>query len=152
MQVTFERNGVQKSRRKGKGKAPPRPRPKSEWRGKAVPVALCAATTTVLFSMGLNCWAFTLAQPTWFGYACGVALPLWVLALTYLGHALHGVCRWTGVASYALAGGLLLVSMPHLAHGYHQLLAIASWEGWALAVVTDLLQVVAKVAVIKLRA
>lgn len=113
----------------------------------AVAVAVGTALTTVVLSMVLNSWAFTATLDGWFGHAVGVMLPLWVLSLTYMGHYLWPIERKLGIAAYALAGFALLVSMPHLAEGYG-LLGLHWWECWALAIVTDTAQVLAKLLVI----
>lgn len=113
----------------------------------AVGAAVSTALTTVVLSMVLNSWAFTATLDGWFGHAVGVMLPLWVLSLTYMGHYLWPVERKLGIAAYALAGFALLVSMPHLAEGYG-LLGLHWWECWALSIVTDTAQVLAKLLVI----
>ena len=115
----------------------------------AIVVALGTAATTVGLSMVLNSWAFTTVLNSWFGHVLGVLLPMWVLALTYMGHSLWPVERRLSIASYALAGFALVVSMPHLAAGYERL-GLHWWECWSLAFVTDLAQVVAKLLVIAL--
>jgi hypothetical protein len=99
--------------------------------------------------MVLNVWAFTRTTPGAFGHLVGLALPLWVLALTFLGEHQLGKCRPCALAAFVLAGFLLAVSLPHIASGYATL-GLHAYEGWSLAVVTDLLQVVAKVAVIRI--
>jgi hypothetical protein len=116
----------------------------------AVVVAVATASTTVLLSMVLNAWAFTADLGSWLGYAVGVLVPLWILALTYMGHRAWGVERKLAYASYSLAGFALVVSLPHLAHGFTAWLGTHWWEAWSLAVVTDLTQVVAKMLVIRL--
>jgi hypothetical protein len=126
---------------------PKRRRPRHQDRA-ATAVALVAAATTVVFSMILNVAAFTSEGDGWFGISLGIALPLWVLAATFVGHHLH-VDRRLACGAYALAGFMLLVSLPHLAHGY-EALGLAWWEGWSLAIVTDLTQVVMKMAIIRM--
>jgi predicted membrane channel-forming protein YqfA (hemolysin III family) len=112
-------------------------------------VAVLTSATTVSLSMLLNVWAFTRTLEGWFGVSVGILLPLWVLALTLAGkHATErpGLER-LGYAAYALAGFLLVVSLPHLAAGYG-LLGLHWWEQWSLAIVTDLCQVLMKALVI----
>jgi hypothetical protein len=141
-------------RPKVNGRAATKPRPKSKRRRArhhdraATVVALVAASTTVIFSMILNVAAFTSEGDGWFGISLGIALPLWVLAATFVGHHLH-IDRRLACGAYALAGFMLLVSLPHLAHGY-EALGLAWWEGWSLAIVTDLTQVVMKMAIIRM--
>jgi hypothetical protein len=113
----------------------------------ATTVAIGAAATTVLFSMCLNVWAFTQTINGWFGVALGISLPLWVLAATFIGQHMEKRSPIVCYFSYTLAGFMLLVSMPHLAHGFESL-GVAWWEGWALAIVTDLTQVAMKMAII----
>ncbi len=116
---------------------------------KAIWVAIATATTTVLLSMVLNSWAFTQLLDTWFGHVLGVLLPLWILALTFMGHRLWTTGdRRLASAAFGLAGFALLVSMPHLANGYARL-GLSWWECWSLALVTDLTQVVSKLLVIE---
>lgn len=114
----------------------------------AVVLAVAVAISTVALSMVLNSWAFTKVLNGWFGYTAGVLLPLWVLALTYIGHWFwqRGFKPYAG-AAFTLAGFLLVVSMPHLSSGYG-LLGLHPYECWALAVVTDVTQVVAKLQII----
>ena len=113
----------------------------------AVGVAVGTAVTTVILSMILNSWAFTQTLDGFFGLSVGILLPLWVLALTYMGHYLWPIDRKLGGAAYALAGFALVVSMPHLADGYG-MLGLHWWECWSLAIVTDTAQVLAKLLVI----
>jgi hypothetical protein len=113
----------------------------------AVAVAVGTAITTVILSMILNSWAFTQTLEGFFGLSVGTLLPLWVLALTYMGHYLWPIDRKLGGAAYALAGFALVVSMPHLAEGYGRL-GLHWWECWSLAIVTDTAQVLAKLLVI----
>jgi len=115
----------------------------------AIVVALGTAATTVGLSMVLNSWAFTATLNTWFGHTLGVLVPVWVLALTFMGHRLWHIQPRLAIAAFTLAGFALLVSMPHLAAGYGKL-GLLWWEQWSLAWVTDLAQVVAKLLVITL--
>src|SRR5579871_1562604 len=94
---------------------------------KAVVVAVATATTTVALSMVLNAWAFSAVHGHWLGYTLGVLVPLWILALTFMGHRAWTLHRKLAVASYSLAGFALLVSLPHLAHGY-EWLGLQWWE------------------------
>ncbi len=120
---------------------------KRDWA--AVAVALTTATSTVALSMVLNSWAFTALLDSWFGHVLGVLLPLWVLALTFMGHRFWKTQQAFAVGCYSLAGFALLVSMPHLAAGYGKL-GLHWWETWSLALVTDLTQVLCKLLVITL--
>lgn len=115
----------------------------------AVAVAVAVAASTVALSMVLNAWAFTKETGHPLGYALGVLVPCWILALTYMGHRAWAFDRRLAAAAFGLAGFALLVSLPHLAHGY-EWLGLAQYEAWSLAVVTDLAQVVAKLLVIGL--
>lgn len=110
-------------------------------------VAASAAASTVITSMVLNVWAFTRACGSSLGVAAGVMVPLWVLSLTYCGQRAHRSPYLAG-SCYALAGFLLVVSLHHLADGYSTIVPV--WEGWALAVVTDLLQVASKIVIIRI--
>jgi hypothetical protein len=113
-----------------------------------IAVACVAAASTVLVSMCLNVWAFTHEIGSGLGVAVGLMLPLWVLAATYLGQRMHvRGYKVAMVGAYGLADFMLTVSLPHLAHGY--VTVVPAWEGWCLAVVTDLLQVVCKLTVIR---
>lgn len=114
-----------------------------------VAVAVSIAMTTVVLSMVLNSWAFTAKTPGYFGIVVGVLLPVWTLALVYMGHSLYPSQRTLGIAAYSLAGFALLVSLPHLASGYATITP-NWWEGWALAAVTDLTQVVSKLLIVHL--
>ena len=143
-----------KGKAKPKAKTPPAPKtpkpaPPRKADKLATAVALLAAGTTVVFSMILNVSAFTATTGGAFGLALGIALPLWVLAATYIGNHMHDTSKGIAVFAYTLAGFMLLVSLPHLAHGYSAL-GLTWWEGWALAIVTDLTQVVMKMAIIKM--
>src|ERR1051325_8288143 len=111
----------------------------------AVAVAVGTAMTTVVLSMVLNSWAFTQTLDGWFGHAVGILLPLWILALTFMGHRLwhEPTARYLATGCYILAGFALVVSLPHLAWGYG-LLGLNTWECWSLAIVTDLTQVAGK--------
>jgi hypothetical protein len=144
---------------KRKSRAKPKPAPVEAPKVEAKPapkgdklatyIAITAAATTVVFSMILNVGAFTATTGGVFGVALGIALPLWVLAATYIGNHMHDRSKGIAVFAYTLAGFMLLVSMPHLASGYTAL-GLTWWEGWALAIVTDLTQVVMKMAIIKM--
>ncbi len=114
-----------------------------------ISVAAAVASSTVVLSMVLNSWAFTASLNTWFGHALGVLVPLWVLGLTFLGHALWTSKRELSIGCYSLAGFALLVSLPHLASGYGRL-GLQPYECWSLALVTDLAQVFGKLTVISL--
>jgi len=114
----------------------------------ATGIALIAATTTVAFSMVLNVRAFTQTTDTLFGTALGIMVPLWILAATFIGQQLKSTKPVSRFA-YALAVFMLIVSLPHLAHGY-EALRLEWWEGWSLAIVTDLTQIMAKMAIIRL--
>ena len=85
-------------------------------------VAVVTGLTTVVLSMVLNSWAFTSTLDSWFGHTVGILLPMWVLALTFMGHRLwqEPSSRSLAGGCYGLAGFALIVSMPHLAHGYEQ--------------------------------
>lgn len=115
----------------------------------AVAVACASAVSTVALSMCLNTWAFTAVHGGWFGTALGVLLPLWVLALTYQAFHMRRRQLWVSVGCYVLAGFALVVSLPHLAHGYASL-GLHEYEGWSLALVTDLLQVLMKLSLVKM--
>lgn len=117
--------------------------------GVAVGVAVGSAVSTVALSMVLNTWAFTAVHGGWFGTALGVLLPLWVLALTYQAFHMRKRQVWVSVGCYVLAGFALVVSLPHLAHGYASL-GLHEYEGWSLALVTDLLQVLMKLSLVKM--
>lgn len=120
----------------------------------ATMIAFAGATMTVLFSMVLNVWGFTHGEKvtgwwTILGGSLGIALPLWVLATTYIGQHMHSRDTRLSIGAYILAGFTLLVSMPHLANGY-MALGMVQYEAWALAVVTDLTQIVMKMAIIRM--
>lgn len=140
---------------KPKPKAKPKSKPRSKAKGLghqdriAVVVATIAALTTVVFSMVLNVRAFTETVSDPLAMAAGIAIPLWVLALTYLGQHLHERARHAAIAAYILAAFALIVSLPHLVHGY-EAWGLAGYEAWSLALVTDLTQVVMKVGIITL--
>lgn len=146
----LDKKPARKSRAKPKPAAPEAPKPAAPKGDKlATYIAITAAATTVVFSMILNVNAFTAVTGGVFGVALGIALPLWVLAATYIGNHMHDRSKGIAVFAYTLAGFMLLVSMPHLASGYTAL-GLTWWEGWALAIVTDLTQVVMKMAIIKM--
>lgn len=113
----------------------------------ATVVAIGAAITTVLFSMILNVAAFTASGTYLFGFCLGVALPLWVLAATFIGQRMHKDNIRLSMGAYGLAVFMLMVSLPHLANGFGEL-GLQWWEGWALAIVTDLMQIVMKLSII----
>jgi predicted membrane channel-forming protein YqfA (hemolysin III family) len=115
----------------------------------AVGVAVAASVSTVALSMVLNTWAFTAVHGGWFGTALGVLLPLWVLALTYQAFHMRRRQPWVSAGCYVLAGFALVVSLPHLANGYASL-GLHEYEGWSLALVTDLLQVLMKLSLVKM--
>lgn len=140
-----------KSRKPTSKPRKPRSKPSKLFQGDrlAVGVAVVSAVSTVALSMVLNAWAFTAAGWSWFGLALGVLLPLWVLALTFQGHHMGGRSPWVSVGCYLLAGFALVVSLPHLAHGYASL-GLHPYEGWSLAVVTDLLQVAMKLSLVRM--
>lgn len=144
--------GLQKMRLVDGPKSKPKTKTKKEVKVQhdkaATIVALSAAATTVLFSMILNVAAFTAKGNVIFGVCLGVALPLWVLAATFMGQRMHNDIKLS-IGAYSLAAFMLMVSLPHLAHGYTAL-GLQWWEGWALAIVTDLMQVVMKLAIIKM--
>ena len=110
-------------------------------------VALIAALSTVLLSMHMNVMAFTNVTESLWAVAVGIALPLWVLALTYVAAHMQGRNWYAMTGAYALAAFALIVSMPHLVAGFTAW-GLAPYEAWSLAVVTDLLQVIAKVSII----
>jgi hypothetical protein len=115
----------------------------------AVVVAVAASVSTVVVSMVLNVAAFTATQGGWFGTALGVLLPLWVLALTFQGFHTRKRQVWVSVGCYVLAGFALVVSLPHLAHGFGAL-GLHEYEAWSLALVTDLLQVLMKLSLVNM--
>lgn len=117
-----------------------------------VVVSVATGASTVVLSMALNVLAFSSRSPGLFATLVGLLLPLWVLALTLAG-------KWgfdrperraIGVAAYALAAFLLVVSLPHLAEGFDRITGGNRIESWALAIVTDLTQVVVKLVVIRI--
>lgn len=113
-----------------------------------ITVAALTATSTVVISMVLNVWAFTREVNSLFGWAVGILLPLWVLGLTAgCKRMLDRQHTALAIASCVLALFLLIVSMPHLAAGYGSL-GINVIESWALAITTDLCQIVMKAIVI----
>lgn len=148
MITTTERmNGTSTKPTSKPAKATPVRKPAKAADTMAVWVAMGAATTTVLFSMVLNVRAFTEhTDDVWFGTALGVMVPLWVLCATYLGK--HSKDVFVRRFAYTLAGFMLLVSLPHLAAGYAKL-GLQPYEGWALAIVTDLTQVMCKLVIVK---
>lgn len=111
-------------------------------------ISIATGASTVALSMTLNVWGFCANHPGLFGTVVGVLLPLWVLALTFIGHKAMHTDKRLGVAAYGLAGFLLVVSIPHLAHGFDLITGGCWWESWSLAIVTDLCQVICKVVVI----
>lgn len=117
----------------------------------AVAIAGLAAASTVLLSMAMNVQAFTKTVDSVWAAGVGVALPLWVLAMTFIAAHMQGRNWWAMVGAYGLAGFALIVSMPHLVTGFEGW-GLAAYEAWSLAVVADLLQVIAKVAIITMLA
>ena len=113
----------------------------------AIAVAGLAALSTVVLSMAMNVEAFTKTTDNVWARGVGIALPLWVLAMTFIAAHMHGRNWWAMVGAYGLAGFALIVSMPHLVAGF-QAWGLHGYEAWSLAIVTDLLQVIAKVAII----
>jgi hypothetical protein len=112
-------------------------------------VAAGTSATTVVISAILNTWAFTRTGSSYLGYAVGVLLPCWVLALTFVGHVVWPTNRRLAAGAYALAAFALVVSMPHLAAGYGSL-GLSWLEMWCLAIVTDLCQIACKLTIITL--
>lgn len=114
--------------------------------------AVVTAVSTVVLSMTLNVWAFTEQYGSVFGTAIGVMLPLWILAATLAGK--WGCSKketwWLGVAGYVLAAFMLVVSLPHLAHGFDNITKGHWWESWSLAIVADLMQIIMKMILIKI--
>jgi|AP95_1055475.scaffolds.fasta_scaffold140114_1 hypothetical protein len=110
-------------------------------------VACVAATSTVLLSMHMNVMAFTKTSGSLWAIGVGIALPLWILALTYIGVHMQGRNKYAMYGAYALAAFALAVSLPHLVGGFSGW-GLAPYEAWSLAVVTDLLQVIAKLSII----
>jgi hypothetical protein len=114
--------------------------------------AIITAISTVVLSMTLNVWAFQESLPGPFGLCIGILVPLWILALTLAGKwgSETPGKKYLGMASYGLAIFLLIVSLPHLAHGFDRITQGRWWESWSLAIVADLTQVVMKLIVIAL--
>lgn len=113
--------------------------------------SVATGASTVVLSMYLNVLAFSSRSPGAFATLVGLLLPLWVLALTLAGKwgFDRAERRTIGLAAYALAAFLLVVSLPHLAEGFDRITGGNRIESWALAIVTDLTQVVVKLVVIR---
>lgn len=124
-----------------------------------VTIGICAgaALSTVVVSMILNVRAFTgrLDMPDPVATSVGIAIPIWVLVLTFIAHRFKGtvatVKGWDvpviSIGAYLLAAFALIVSLPHLAAGFSAW-HLRPYEAWSLAIVTDLLQVIAKAGII----
>lgn len=117
-------------------------------------VSLGVVLSTTGFSMLLNVIGFTghaeTIQGVALGILSGIALPLWVLAFSYLGFERLTVgAKAQAIACAAIAGFLLYVSVPHLAEGFAAILGCSEWEAFALAVALDVGQIVAKTRLAK---
>ena len=131
---------------KAKAKTKRRPSRSKKKGNQSVPIAVGVACMTVLLSAWFNIEAFNAGGFNIKGTVVGLYLPIIILALTYVGHATKD-SLWIMGGSYGLAIFALIVSMPHLAHGY-EAMGLRPHEAWAMAVVTDLTQVVMKAHII----
>src|ERR1700741_3750473 len=103
--LTPSTNGTapRKPARKAQPQTTSKPRPMSKHDRLTIAVACVSASSTVLVSMALNCWAFTHEIGSSLGVAVGLMLPLWVLAATYLGQRMHVKGHWqAAVGAYGL--------------------------------------------------
>lgn len=122
---------------------------------RTVKIAVVTAVTTVLLSMVFNASALTAGKATgslwWFvGLCVGILIPLWILALTYAGQHVSEKNKRLAWACYALTIVALIVSLPHLCHGYAAL-GLSFWfEAVPLALVTDCLQILMKLVILSL--
>ena len=118
-----------------------------------ITVAVVAAMTTVVLSAWFNVEGMCPSGTTAKGVVVGVLLPFWVLVGTYVGHSMDwvrvGRVPWLAWMGYAVAGAALIVSLPHIAHGFESL-GLSPWEAWPLAFICDGLQVVMKLTIIQI--